>query len=83
MGHAMLFPEDGGKGGRGKKDETRQSVAGFARETLRQARTVLRHSLAWAVRVRDGTDTLSVAYEAVKRGGKWSTTQVRDILLRA
>jgi len=41
----MIYPEDGGKGGRGKKDsakETAKKVGGFSDERLRQARTVLR-----------------------------------------
>jgi len=59
MAHAMLFPEDGGKGGRGKKSQqsvrqTDQSVVGFGRELLRQARAVLAYP-QWVKAVRDGT----------------------------
>jgi hypothetical protein len=51
MAVAMLFPEDGGRGGRGKK--TSQSVAGFGREFLRQARAVLAYSAPLAEAARD------------------------------
>jgi hypothetical protein len=60
MARAILFPEDGGKGGRGKKgehsvrSETGQSLVGFGREFIRQARAVYEYSPKLADEVRDG-----------------------------
>jgi len=59
MAHAILFPEDGGKGGRGKK--TSQSLGGFGRELLRQARAVLIYAPTLVENVRDG-GSLDEAY---------------------
>ena len=44
---AMLYPEDAGKGGRGKKDEALTNLpenGRFGRERLRQARSILHNS---------------------------------------
>jgi hypothetical protein len=65
---AMLFPDDGGKGGRGKRDPATNSltVGGFGRELLRQARAVLAYSPELASEVRDGATPLKEAFEKVK-----------------
>jgi hypothetical protein len=57
---ALLYPVDGGKGGRGKKDAARNlpENGSFGRERLRQARIVLAFSREYALAVRDGTRKL-------------------------
>ena len=66
MATAMIYPEDGGKGGRGKKGNLPEN-GGFGRELLRQARTVLRHSLPLAQRVVAGSVFLDAAYTEAKQ----------------
>ena len=73
MAHAILFPEDGGKGGRGKK--TSQAVGGFGRELLRQARAVLLHTPELGPKVRDG---LPLAVALGKHGGDRRSDQAKD-----
>lgn len=60
MGVALLYPEPE-KGGRGKKSETVKKLnssgtasEGSARVRLSQARTILHHSMPYAIAVRDG-----------------------------
>jgi len=50
MALAMIYPEDGGKGGRGKKDAARnlREKRGFSQDRLDCARAVLRHSRSLA-----------------------------------
>jgi hypothetical protein len=57
MALAMIYPEDGGKGGRGKKSETLNPPLNgkFGRERLRQARAVLQFSRPIAQAVFNGT----------------------------
>lgn len=67
MGIALLYPEPE-KGGRGKNMSARkaQISGGFSSERLRQARTVLRHSLDLAYAVRDGVRKLDEALRQVE-----------------
>jgi hypothetical protein len=54
---AMMFPDDGGKGGRGKKDQRTnpEETAGFSERRLKQARQILSHSPALAEDIIKGT----------------------------
>jgi hypothetical protein len=67
MAVAMLFPDSGGKGGRGKKDaaKTSNSVAGFSGELLRQARAIFSFSPELAGAVRDGVVSLKEAFDSI------------------
>ena len=85
----MLFPDDGGKGGRGKKSEhskrgeTGHSVAGFGAEFLRKARIVCKEAPALAEKGRDGF-ALNKAFEMIAStsarhshsGAAWISTSV-------
>lgn len=68
MAMAMMYPEDGGKGGRGKKSESGNLPlnGGFGRERLRQARAVLHFSRLIAQAVLNGTTPLNDALATVK-----------------
>jgi hypothetical protein len=64
MAVAMMYPDAGGKGGLGKKDDAKnlQLSGGFSVERLRQARAVLAHSPPIASAVLAGSKSLDEAY---------------------
>jgi hypothetical protein len=68
MATAMIYPDDGGSGGRGKKDAAKNLLESgkFGRELLRQARAVRGHSLAKAQAVMAGVLKLDEAFADVQ-----------------
>jgi hypothetical protein len=64
---AMIYP-DPGKGGRGKKGDAANSLVsgGFSRQRLDQARTVLRHSRAYAEDVLAARTSLDIVLRKVE-----------------
>jgi hypothetical protein len=82
MALAMLYPEPG-KGGRGNKGKSSETE-GFSSTRLSNARTVLRHSPALAIAVRDGVTKLDEALAQVKaERANLDTSESRLARLRA
>jgi ParB/Sulfiredoxin domain len=67
MGVALLYPEDGGKGRRGQKDQDPPKDGRFGRERLRQARIVARHAPDLALAVHDGVRKLDEVLRDIKK----------------
>jgi hypothetical protein len=70
MALAMMYPEPiMGRGKVSRFHETLQVSKGTAQNLISQARTVLRHSVDLAERVRDGAEALDTAYGEVVNDG--------------
>jgi hypothetical protein len=73
IAEAILHPEDGGKGGRGKRVNLPQN-GNFGRERLRQARAVLRHSRSLAESVLKGITPLNDALATIKQEQQYQSS---------
>lgn len=86
MGHALLYPAEFGKGGRGKKTEAanRADTAQFSIRRLKEARSVLHYSQELARSVRDGVVSLDDALtKIVAERTKLDTTEAKLTRLRS